>query len=86
MYYTFIRVVFLLTLLALLEMFMRYSMSPARNPGMSLIKLFLAGNTGLYPDQERKIPGNSEITDVFPAKKSLISDIPNSWLGTGITR
>jgi hypothetical protein len=35
---------------------------------MSLIKLFLAGK--VFPDQEREIPGNPEITEVFLARKS----------------
>jgi hypothetical protein len=41
---------------------------------MSLIKLFLTGNTsaleGFFLDQERKIPGNPEIPEIFPARKS----------------
>ncbi len=106
-------------------------MSPARTPGMSLIKLFLARNIStsggitlpsqesnpeipevlpteefclwhpgflagdgdhsldfntsaleeFFPDQERKIPGNPVIPEVFPARKSLISDIP--WFLAG---
>jgi hypothetical protein len=38
---------------------------PAENPGMSVIKLFLAGNTSaqwfFFPDQGQKMPGNPEI-------------------------
>jgi hypothetical protein len=37
---------------------------------MPLIKL-----RGFFPDHEWEIPGNPEITEVFPAKESLISDI-----------
>ncbi len=48
------------------------------NPGMSLIKLFLARTTsalsGFSPDQERKIPGNPKIPEaVFSARKKFIS-------------
>jgi hypothetical protein len=52
---------------------------------MRLIKLFLAWNTSalgvFFPDQERKIPGNPEISEVFPTRKGLISNIPlfPSW-------
>ncbi len=62
-------------------------MSPAGNPGMSLIKLFLAGNTsalgGVFTDQGRKIPANTEIPKLFPSRKILISGIPDSRLVTG---
>jgi len=41
-------------------------MSPAGKTGMSMIKLFLAGNTsalgGVFSDQERKISGNPDIS------------------------
>jgi hypothetical protein len=67
---------------------------------MTLIKLFLAGNTWggggvmyvlflagntsalarFFPDQERKIPGNPQILEVFPARKSSISDAPAGGL------
>jgi hypothetical protein len=44
---------------------------------MSMIKLFLTRNTsaleGLFLDQDRNIPGNPKIPEVFPARKSLIS-------------
>jgi hypothetical protein len=58
---------------------------------MSLIKLFLAGNTsalsGFFPDHERKIPGNRDIPEVFLARKSFISGITGFPAGdTGITR
>jgi hypothetical protein len=49
--------------------------------------LFLAGNTSalgeIFPDQERKIPGNPEIPELFLAGKSLISGIPHSPGGEG---
>jgi hypothetical protein len=49
---------------------------------------FLAGNTsalgGFFPDQERKIPGNPEIPEVFPGQEvSNISDIPGFPGGDG---
>jgi hypothetical protein len=54
------------------------SSSPTGNHGMLLIKLFLARKTSalglFFPHYERKIPGNPEIQEVFPARKSLISD------------
>jgi hypothetical protein len=47
--------------------------------GCHLIILFLAGNTSplgvFFPDQDREMPGNLEIPEYFPARKSLISDI-----------
>ncbi len=50
--------------------------------------LFLAGNTSalgrIFSDQERKIPGYPEISEVCPARKSLISGIPHSRMVTGI--
>ncbi len=50
-----------------------------KNPGILLIKLFLARNTsasGLFPPHyERKIPGNPDIQEVFPARQSWISNI-----------
>jgi hypothetical protein len=39
---------------------------------------------GFFLVQERKIPGNPEIPEVFLARKSLISNIPKSQLGIGI--
>ncbi len=55
---------------------------------MLLIKLFLNWNTsalgGTFPGQKRKIPGNPEIPDVFPARKSLIGDISDSQLRKGL--
>jgi hypothetical protein len=60
---------------------------------MSLNKLFLAGSAFVLErfslDQKRKIQGNPEISDVFPAGKSLISDItgfPADGGGGGITQ
>ncbi len=49
---------------------------------------FLAGNTsalgGFFPDQERNIPGNPEIPEVFPDQEvSNISDIPGFPGGDG---
>jgi hypothetical protein len=56
---------------------------------MSLIKLFLAGNTsalvGFFPDQERKIPGNPEIPEIFPHRNVLSVASQDSQLVTGIT-
>jgi hypothetical protein len=37
-----------------------------------------------FPCQDRKIPGNSEMPKVFPARKRLISDITAFPAGTGI--
>jgi hypothetical protein len=48
---------------------------PSHQPGI-LIKFFLPGNS--FSDQERKILGNPEISEVqciFPARKSSLSDI-----------
>jgi hypothetical protein len=50
----------------------------------SLNKLFLASLRNFFPDQERKIPGNLEISEVFPARSSIISDKQASRLVTGI--
>ncbi len=62
---------------------------PKGNPDMSQNKLFLHGREYfflrcVFPDQERKIPGNPETPEVFPVTKTLISDILDSLLG-GIT-
>jgi hypothetical protein len=63
----------------LLKMFMSDPRHQLVNPGMSRKKLFLAGGTFVLErfslDQKRKIQGNPEIPDVFPAGKSLISEI-----------
>ncbi len=53
---------------------------PRHQPGI-LIKLFLARNTSanriFIPDPKQKFPGNHEKNpEVFPARKSLIIDIP----------
>jgi hypothetical protein len=56
--------------------------SPAGKPGMSLIKLFLAGDNFalgvFFPNQKRKIPGNHEMV-----RKSLIMHIPGFPAGDG---
>ncbi len=38
-----------------------------------------------FPDEERKTPGNYEIPELFPVRKSLIGDIPGFPSVTGIT-
>ncbi len=53
---------------------------------VTIIKLFLDGNTsawGGFPDQEKKVPVNPEIPEVFLARKSLISDILGFPAGDG---
>jgi hypothetical protein len=51
--------------------------------------LFLAGNVSalanFFPDQERKIPRNPEIQEVFPARKRSISAFLDFRMGFGIT-
>jgi hypothetical protein len=46
---------------------------------VTMIELFRAGillsQEGFFPDQEKKIPENPEIPEVFPVRKSLIIDI-----------
>jgi hypothetical protein len=54
-------------------------MSLARNPGITLLGKLLP----YFPDQKRKIPGNHEMPEVFPATKSLISDITGFPNGDG---
>jgi hypothetical protein len=43
--------------------------------GCHLIILFLAGNTSplgvFFPDQDREMPGNLEIPEVFPSKEEF---------------
>jgi hypothetical protein len=54
---------------------------------ISKITLFPAGSTSAFgehfPDHERNIPGNPEISEVFLARLSLISDILGYWLPSG---
>jgi hypothetical protein len=54
---------------------------------MSLIKLFPAGNASVleifFLDQERKIPGNTEIPKVIPDRKILISELTGFPAGFG---
>ncbi len=73
----------LYTLLKICE----WSLSPSGNHVMWLIKLFPAGNASVleifFLDQERKIPGNTEIPKVIPDRKILISELTGFPAGYG---
>jgi hypothetical protein len=68
-------------------MFKKRSPLADGNPGMSLIKIFLAGNTsGIQNFLEPFAPNSgkkSPTADVFLARKSLTSDIPGFPAGEG---
>jgi hypothetical protein len=46
--------------------------SPTLLPGQE----YFCVNGGFFPDKKWKIPGNTELPELFPARKSLISDTP----------